>query len=98
MAALTKAPSEIITPPCVAESPVSLECRLIQVVPVNEGTRRECGLVIAEVVYCHIDDELYDGRYVDMAGLDVIGRLGGHSYCHVDNLFDMKLPVYKADE
>lgn len=98
LAGLTSMPSELITPPCVAESPVSLECRLKQVVPINEGTRRECGLVIAEVVYCHINDELYDGRYVDMKGLDVVGRLGGHSYCHVDNLFEMKQPVYKADK
>jgi len=95
IAGLTSLSSELITPPRVAESPVSLECQLKQVVVINEGTTRECGLVIAEVVYCHIKDDLFDGRHVDMRGLEAIGRLGGHSYCEVDNLFDMKLPTYK---
>ncbi len=95
IAGLTTAPSELIAPPRVDESPVSLECKLKQVVAINEGSQGEYGLVIAEVVYCHIKDELFDGRHVDMKGLEVIGRLGGHSYCEVDNLFEMKLPVYK---
>ena len=95
LAGLTPVASELVAAPRVAESPVSLECKLKQVVIINEGTPKECGLVVAEVIYCHIKDELFDGRYVDMKGLDIIGRLGGHSYCHVDNLFDMKLPIYK---
>jgi len=95
IAGLTPAVSELITPPRVAESPVSLECRLKQVVLINEGSQKECGLVIAEVIYCHIKDGLFDGHYVDMKGLEVVGRLGGHSYCNVDNLFEMKLPTYK---
>lgn len=97
IAGLTASPSEIVAPPRVVESPVSLECKLKQVVAINEGTERECGLVIAEVVYCHIKDELFDGRHVDMLGLKAVGRLGGHSYSDVDNIFDMKLPVYHKD-
>jgi len=81
----------------VLESTVSLECKLIQVVPVNEGSSKECGLIIAEVVYCHINDDLFDGRYVDMKGLDVVGRLGGHEYCKVNDLFEMRLPIYKEE-
>ena len=97
VAGLTPAASEIVSAPCVLESPVSLECKLIQVVPVNEGSPKECGLVVAEVVYCHINDELFDGRYVDMKGLDVVGRLGGHEYCKVNDLFEMRLPIYKEE-
>lgn len=93
----TAAPSERVKAPRVVESPVSLECKLIQVVPVNEGSQKECGLVLAEVVYCHIKDELFDGRYVDMKGLDVIGRLGGHDYCELGDFFEMKLPPYKPE-
>ncbi|ORU90834.1 MAG: hypothetical protein A6F71_07750 [Cycloclasticus sp. symbiont of Poecilosclerida sp. M] len=95
VAGLTPAASELIMPPRVSESPVSLECRLKQVVPINEGKRTECGLVIAEVVYCHIKGEFFDGRHVDMKGLEIVGRLGGHSYCDVGSLFEMKLPIYK---
>lgn len=96
IAGLTPVASELIAAPRVLESPVSLECRLKQVVPINEGTPKECGLVIAEVVYCHIKDELFDGRYVDMKGLDVVGRLGGHEYCTVQDLFEMRLPTYQS--
>jgi len=98
VAGLTEAPSELVKPPRVFESPVSLECRLKQVVDINKGSPKECGLVIAEVIYCHIDDDLFDGRYVDMKGLDLIGRLGGHSYCHIDSLFDMKLGTVDVDK
>ncbi|MEO1888544.1 MAG: flavin reductase family protein [Cycloclasticus sp.] len=97
LAGFTTAPSEIVKAPRVAESPVSLECKLIQVVPVNEGSPKECGLVLAEVVYCHIKDGLFDGRYVDMEGLNLIGRLGGHDYCELGDFFKMKLPVYKPE-
>jgi len=98
IAGLTQESSERIKAPRVKESPVSLECKLLKVVPINEGSPKECGLVIAEVIYCHIKDEFYDGRYVDMEGLEVIGRLGGHSYCEVSNPFEMKLPVYKKED
>jgi len=97
VAGLTTAPSERISTPRVLESPVSLECRLKQVVPINEGSRKECGLVIAEVIYCHIKDEFFDGRYVNMEALHLIGRLGGHSYCEIDNQFEMKLPAYREN-
>ena len=98
VAGLTEAACELVEVPRVLESPVSLECRLKQVIDINKGSRKECALVIAEVVYCHIDDELYDGRYVDMQGLDLIGRLGGHSYCHIDSVFDMKLGTLNIEK
>jgi len=97
LAGLTTTDSEIVKVPRVLESPVSLECQLIQVVPVNKGSPKECGLVLAEVVYCHIKDGLFDGRYVDMEGLKLIGRLGGHEYCELGDFFRMKLPVYNPE-
>ncbi len=98
IAGLTPVLSERVNVPRVKESPVSLECKLIKVVPINHGSSKECGLVIAEVVYCHIKDNYFDGRYVNMEALDLVGRLGGHSYCEVSNLFEMKLPVLKRDD
>lgn len=95
VAGLTKASCEKVKAPRVLESPVSLECELTKVVLLNENQPNEIGLVIAEVVYCHVDDEMYDGRYIDMEALNVIGRLGGHSYCDVKDPFEMILPVYQ---
>ncbi len=94
VAGLTTVSSELIAPPRVLESPVNLECQLKKVVTIGEG-KKAYGLVVAEVVYCHVKEDFFDGHRVDMQGLGLVGRLGGHSYCEVDNLFEMQAPVYK---
>jgi len=53
VAGLTPVPSDIVRPPRVAESPVNMECRLNQVVPIGEGSRQH-GLVIGEIVLMHL--------------------------------------------
>ena len=48
IAGLTPAPSQKIKPPRVAESPVNMECRLLQVVPLGQGDHQH-GLVIGQI-------------------------------------------------
>ena len=87
---LTPAPSVKVQAPRVAESPISLECRLQQIIPVGRGPH---SLVLGEIVYFHIRDDLYvDGR-IDMYNLHPVGRLAGHLYTHVHDIFEMKRPV-----
>ena len=45
IAGLTEAPSDLVAPPRVAESPVNMECRLVQVVPIGDSDYGH-GLVI----------------------------------------------------
>ena len=52
-------------------------------------------LVIGEIVYFHVRDDIYDpatGR-LDMHRLRPIGRLAGNLYSHIHEIFEMKRPV-----
>jgi flavin reductase (DIM6/NTAB) family NADH-FMN oxidoreductase RutF len=78
--------------PRVAESPISMECRVVQILPVGHGLH---SLMLGEIVYFHIRDDLYNpttGR-IDMHKLHPVGRLAGNLYTHVHDIFEMKRPV-----
>jgi flavin reductase (DIM6/NTAB) family NADH-FMN oxidoreductase RutF len=87
---LTLSPSARVRVPRIAEAPVHLECRLIQVVPIGDGPL-SANLVIGEVVMIHIDEVVLtpSGR-VDPRELCTIGRLGGSDYCRTSDLFSME--------
>jgi flavin reductase (DIM6/NTAB) family NADH-FMN oxidoreductase RutF len=89
---LTAAPSVKVKSPRVAEAPINLECRLVQILPVGHGPH---SLVLGEIVQFHIRDDLYNpttGR-IDMYKLHPVGRLAGELYTHVHDIFEMKRPV-----
>jgi flavin reductase (DIM6/NTAB) family NADH-FMN oxidoreductase RutF len=85
-------PSAKVKPPRLVESPVNLECRLRQIIPVGQGPIAG-NLVIGEVVMMHVADQVLDdvGK-VDPRKLQTIARLGGDWYCHSTDLFQMKRP------
>lgn len=86
---LTPAPSKVVRPPRVAESPVSFECRTLQVVRTCPGRPMSGNLVIAEVVHMWLQDGLVnERRHVDQDRLPTVGRLGGASYCLTRSRFD----------
>ncbi len=89
---LTAAPSMKVKAPRVAEAPISMECRVVQILPVGHGPH---SLVLGEIVCFHIRDDLYNhttGR-IDMYSLHPVGRLAGELYTHVHDIFEMKRPV-----
>ena len=59
---LTAEPSQVVTVPRVAESPVSMECRLSQLVQLAgaDGVRVDTWLVLGEVVGVHIREDLLE--------------------------------------
>lgn len=94
-AGFTKETSLLVKPPRVKESPVQLECKVIEVKPL--GTEGGAGnLVIAEVLLMHINDAVLneDKTMIDQTKLHHIARLGGNWYCKVDssNLFKVNKP------
>ena len=60
LAGVTAAPSRIVSVPRVLESPVNFECRLTQLVPLQNLQGQEVGswMVFAEVVAVHIERRL----------------------------------------
>jgi flavin reductase (DIM6/NTAB) family NADH-FMN oxidoreductase RutF len=91
-AGLTLEPSTKVRPPRVALSPVHLECRVRQILPIGDGPIA-ANLVIGEVLLIHIADSVLDGRgAVDPHKLRTIARLGGDYYCRSTDLFEMERP------
>ena len=96
IAGLSPAPSDLVRPPRVAESPVNMECKLNQIIPLGEGDHQH-GLVIGEVVLIHVRDDIIDGHRINHQRLKPTGRLAGNMYCQTSDVFDMVRPVYRPE-
>ncbi|HZF84801.1 MAG TPA: flavin reductase family protein [Burkholderiaceae bacterium] len=79
LAGLTPVPSRRIAVPRVAESPVSFECKLSQVLRLQgaDGTPVDTWLVLGEVVGVHIARRLLKEGIYDTAAAEPILRAGG---------------------
>lgn len=97
LAGLTAAPSRLVAPPRVAESPVAFECKVTQIIQLQRtsGETVPTWLVLGEVVGVHIAEaSLKDGIY-DTASAGHILRAGGPAdYFSVgpEQLFKMSRP------
>ncbi|MFH1032132.1 MAG: flavin reductase family protein [Chloroflexota bacterium] len=89
---LTPAKSDIVKAPIIVESPVSIECKLSQIIKFGEVPDGS-NVVIGQVVLVHIKDGLWSGEYVEPAKLKAIARTGGEDfYCRSTDIFKMKRP------
>ena len=79
-----RVPSDLVKPPRVANAPVSMECRLEQILPMGEVGDH---VVFGRIVRFHVADALAleDGR-VDTAALQPVGRLAAE-YVLSENVF-----------
>lgn len=89
-AGLTAAPSTIVKPPRIAESPVSMEC--VEWGTLHIGDNR---VVIGLIKRIHLRDELFDAekRRIHTEKLHTIGRMASpHWYCKTRDRFEMIRP------
>ena len=89
-AGLHSAPSSLVKPPRVAESPVSLEC--VEWGTLQIGKNR---VVIGLIKRLHLRDELFDTekKRIHTEKLFLIGRMSSpHWYCRTRDRFEMKRP------
>lgn len=94
LAGLTKAPSILVKPFRVAESPIQFECRYHQTLRLpGKSVMGTVDIIIGLVAGIHIKDECIgkDGK-IDILKLRPIGRLGYYDYTTVDNKFEMVIP------
>jgi flavin reductase (DIM6/NTAB) family NADH-FMN oxidoreductase RutF len=79
IAGLSTAPSNIVSVPRVAESPVSFECRCTQILQLKtlEGNSVETWVVFGEVVGIHIEERLISTGIYDTATAKHVMRGGG---------------------
>lgn len=88
IAGFTAEPGVKVRAPRIVEAPISFECR--RIVTVELAIERN--LVIGEVVYMHIRDDLIDPEklYVHAEHAGLIGRMHGLGwYARTTDLFDM---------
>lgn len=97
LAGLTPVPGRLVNVPRVGEAPVSLECRLTQMVQLQgaDGAKVEAWLTLGEVVAVHIDRSLIrDGVYQTAEAHPILraGRRGDYAEIRPDAMFEMKRP------
>lgn len=96
LSGLTPVPSLIVKPPRVLESPVSMECKLQQVVYIGDGSIGSGSVVIGTVVQFHVREDLYHAGRIETAELKPVARLAGAHYCPVREIFELERPVVKS--
>ncbi len=89
---LTSVPGVIVSAPMVGECRANLECKVTQLVPIGDPKNGNV-LVIGEAVMIHVNDDVFDGNYVDQANLGAIGRHAGSTYSRADDQFSLERPA-----
>lgn len=94
-AQLEMAACELITPPRVADSPASMECKTLSCTELKDldGNSVDTFMVIGQVVAVHINDNyLRNGRF-DTAGAQPLARCGYRDYTGVSEVFELMRPT-----
>lgn len=92
---LTPLSSEKVKSPRIAESKVSLECRLVQKLEMVEQFQEGPGLraiVFGEVVLAHVKDEVWADGKIDPHKLSAVGRVGTDMYSKAGDIFHLRRP------
>jgi len=106
LAGLGTAPSLLVKPPRVAESPAALECRHWKTVELPEPVSRPGGpapsqwtAVFGIVVAVYIDDAFIKDGLVDTAAMRPLARMGYMDYAVVtpETRFSLNRPTVDAD-
>jgi flavin reductase (DIM6/NTAB) family NADH-FMN oxidoreductase RutF len=97
IAGLTAVPGKLVNVPRVAESPVSFECKLTQIVQLQgaNGEQAQAWLTLGEVVAVHIDKAMIkDGVYQTSLARPIVraGRRGDYFEIKPDAMFEMIRP------
>ena len=90
-AELTPVQADLVKAPMVGESPMNMECRVLQIMEFGKAPKA-ASFIIAEVLRVHIRDEYYNQDTKRISGLRGIGRLGGEQdlYCLGQDTFELK--------
>ncbi len=91
---LTPLDSDLVKPFRIKESPVQMECRVNEIVPLGEhgGAGH---LIICEVLRMHIDEAVIDGDRINPHKIDLVGRMGRAYYTRAsgESIFTVVQPV-----
>lgn len=92
---LTPVKSELVKPFRIKESPVQMECKVVEVKELGQGGGAG-NLIICEVVKIHIDESILDeNQMIDQHKIDLVARMGGNWYCRANaaSMFEIPKPI-----
>lgn len=91
---LTAEQSLMVKPPRVKESPVSMECKVREIITL--GDQGGAGhLIICDVLLMHINEDVLDGDRIVPDKIDLVGRMGRAYYVRAkgESVFTVYQPV-----
>jgi flavin reductase (DIM6/NTAB) family NADH-FMN oxidoreductase RutF len=94
-AGFTPLASDLVKPARVKESPIQLECKVIEVKELGKAGGAG-NLVICEIVRIHINESvLNENNFIDARKIDLVARMGDNWYCRAsgDALFEVEKPI-----
>ena len=98
-AGLLTAPSRLVKPPRVADTPAALECKVTDIYEPRDRRGASAGVfvVAGEVVGVYIDDTMLTDGLFDVVKAGNVARLGYMDYSTVTETFAMRRPRWEAD-
>lgn len=89
---LTPVPAQRVKAFCVAESPINMECSLVDIH--RYGSEGGAGnLIVGRIELIHIDESVLDpAGHVDPALLQTVARMGGSDWCRSRDRFAYPRP------
>jgi hypothetical protein len=94
-AGFTPIASDTIGPFRVKESPVQIECKVLEIKELGQNGGAG-NLIICEVQKIHIDERVLDeNQMVDQKKIDLVSRMGGNWYCRANDasMFEVDKPI-----
>lgn len=88
-AGLEPAEAKTINAPYVKDAMLVFECELNQVISFGD-VEGAGNLILGQIRYIKIDDDIYRDGYVDFEKLDPVGRLAGNWYATIRDKFELK--------
>ncbi len=88
-AGIAKSECRTIDCPRVADAPATLECRLLQLIPLKGG---EYTMAIGEVTGVHLREDVLTDGLVDIARFGLVSRLGYHDYAILHEAVTLERP------
>ena len=86
---LTALISDKVKSPRIAESPISMECKLVQIVEFGNKPNRNT-IILGEILLVHVKDEILTDGKIDPWKAKIIARLGDDNiYCRTTDVFKM---------
>ena len=93
-AKLETAPSTLVKPPRVKDTPAALECRLLSITELSdiEGRKIDRFMVLGQVIGVYLDERYVINGQFDMTAARTIARCGYADYAVVDSVFSIQRP------